>query len=88
MSEARERLSDVVDTARREHEPAYMQRRGKRLATIIDADDLDRLIELAEDSIDIAEAQAALDEEGEAVPWERSRPTLVGDLPRRAPVAG
>jgi prevent-host-death family protein len=76
VSEAREHLADVIDQARRRHEPVYLHRRGKRLAAVIDAEDLDRLIELAEDAIDIAEARAALAEEGEPIPWDEVKADL------------
>ena len=38
VTEARERLADVIDEARRQHEPVYLHRRGKRLAAVIDAE--------------------------------------------------
>jgi len=76
VSEAREHLTDVIDEARRQHEPVYLHRRGKRLAAVIDAEDLDRLIELAEDAIDIAEARAALEEEGESISWDEVKAEL------------
>jgi prevent-host-death family protein len=76
VTEARQRLSDVIDEARRLHEPVYLHRRGKRLVAVIDAEDLDRLIELAEDARDIAEARAALEEEGESIPWDEVKAEL------------
>lgn len=76
VTEARDRLADVIDEARRTHEPVYLRRRGKRLAALIDADDLERLIELAEDAIDIAEARAALEAEGESIPWDEVKADL------------
>ncbi len=76
MTEAREHLADVVDEARRLHETIYLHRRGKRLAAVIDADDLDRIIELAQDATDIARAEEALDEEGESIPWEEVKAEL------------
>ena len=75
-SEARERLADVIDEVRRKHEPVFIYRRGKRLAAVIDAEDLDRLVELAEDAIDIAEARAALEEEGRSIPWAEVKEAL------------
>ena len=59
VSEARESLADVLDRARQEHEPIYLTRRGRRLAAVIDADDLDRLIALAEDALDMRAVDAA-----------------------------
>lgn len=58
-SDARARLADVVDTARVEHEPVYLTRRGQRVAAVIGAEDLARLIAAAEDVADIEAAAAA-----------------------------
>ncbi|MFP5486999.1 MAG: type II toxin-antitoxin system Phd/YefM family antitoxin, partial [Acidimicrobiia bacterium] len=49
VSEARARLAEVVDGARVTHEPVFLTRRGKRVAAVVAADDLDALIEAAED---------------------------------------
>ena len=54
VSDARARSADVVDAARVGHDPVYLTRRGQRVAAVIDADDLDRLIAAAEDLADIA----------------------------------
>lgn len=73
VTEARARLADVVDAARIDHDPIYLTRRGRRVAAVIDAADLDRLIEAAEDLADIESARAARQElkEGAApIPWE------------------
>lgn len=74
VSEARNQLADVIDRALAEHEPVYLARRGRRIAAIIDADDLDRLIELAEDMADLRaadEARRDMEETGQApIPWE------------------
>ena len=79
LSDARARLADVVDTARVGHEPVYLTRRGQRVAAVIDADDLDRLIAAAEDLGDLEAAQAARAEitAGEpAIPWEEVKADL------------
>ncbi|MEP7161811.1 MAG: type II toxin-antitoxin system Phd/YefM family antitoxin [Dermatophilaceae bacterium] len=79
VSDARARLADVVDTARVGHDPVYLTRRGQRVAAVIDADDLDRLIAAAEDLRDIQAAQAARVEiaEGDPViPWEQVKADL------------
>lgn len=79
VSDARARLADVVDAARVVHEPVYLTRRGQRVAAVIDADDLDRLIASAEDLADLQAARAARAEigEGEApVPWEQVKADL------------
>ena len=79
MTEARARLADVVDAARVGHDPVYLTKRGRRVAAVIHADDLDRLIAAAEDLADIEAAQAARDElvAGEtAIPWEQVKADL------------
>lgn len=71
VTNARTRLADVVDQARVRHDPVYLTRRGQRVAAVIDAEDLDRLIEAAEDLADIRAAHMARTEvaaEG-AIPW-------------------
>ena len=74
VSEARARLADVVDQARRTRQPVYLSRRGRRVAAVIDADVLDRLVELAEDAADARAAEQAREEMRrtgeEPVPWE------------------
>jgi len=79
LSDARARLADVVDAARVGHDPVYLTRRGQRVAALIDADDLDRLIAAAEDLADIEAAKAARQEiaGGEAaIPWEQVKADL------------
>lgn len=80
VSQARQQLASVVDRARAEHEPVYLERRGRRVAAVIDADDLDRLIELAEDMTDIRAAEAARAEMRETaetpIPWEQVKADL------------
>ena len=78
VTDARARLADVVDSARVRHDPVYLTRRGQRVAAVIDADDLDRLIEAAEDLADIEAARAAreeIDAEG-VIPWEQVKADL------------
>jgi prevent-host-death family protein len=69
----------VVDAARVGHDPIYLTRRGLRVAAVIDADDLDRLISAAEDLADIEaarEARTELADGDEAVPWEQVKADL------------
>jgi prevent-host-death family protein len=44
VTDARSRLSEAVDTARVSHEPVYLLRRGRRVAALIDAEDLANLM--------------------------------------------
>lgn len=80
VSDARARLADVVDAARVGHEPVYLTRRGRRVAAVIDASDLDRLIEAAEDLADIEAARAARAEMADAgespIPWAQVKADL------------
>jgi prevent-host-death family protein len=80
VSEARARLAEVVDEARVAHEPVYLTRRGRRVAAVVDAVWLDRLIELAEDYSDVQAAEAARQEMAEtgeaAIPWGQVKADL------------
>lgn len=72
ISEARGRLASIIDDAR--HEPVYLTRRNKRVAAVVDADVLDRLLEAAEDLDDLqALEDARIENErlgGKNVQWE------------------
>lgn len=79
VSEARARLADVVDLARVEHDPVYLTRRGHRVAAVVAADDLERLIAAAEDLADIEAARAARAElaaGASTIPWEQVKADL------------
>ena len=80
VSEARARLADVVDEARVAHDPVFLTRRGRRIAAVVDADQLTQLLEDAEDLADIqaaAEARAEMAETGEAaIPWSQVKVDL------------
>ncbi|GAA4386880.1 hypothetical protein GCM10023153_00850 [Ornithinibacter aureus] len=61
------------------HDPVYLTRRGRRVAAVIDADDLEALIAAAENLADIEAAKAARAEvaDGEAtIPWEQIKADL------------
>ncbi len=74
VTAARARLAEVVDGARVHGEPVFLTRHGKRVAAVIDADDLTALIQAAEDLADIEAAQAArreMIETGQTpIPWD------------------
>ncbi len=80
VTEARARLSDVVDEARVAHTPVFLTRRGRRIAAVIDAGQLAELIEAAEDLADIRAAAAARAEVAESgdgpIPWEQVKADL------------
>ena len=74
VTDARARLAEVVDEARVNREPVYLTRRGKRVAAVVAADDLDALLRAAEDLADIEGARLAREELAEAgatpIPWD------------------
>lgn len=80
ITEARRLLATIIDQARADHEPVYLARRGHRVAAVIDADDLDGILALAEDMADIRaaeEARAEMRATGEApIPWEQVKVDL------------
>ena len=80
VSEARQQLAKIIDRAHFDHTPIYMVRRGRRVAVIIDAADLDGILALAEDMADIRAAESARAEmqtTGETpIPWERVKADL------------
>jgi prevent-host-death family protein len=80
VSEARSRLAAIIDQVGVENAPVYLERRGRRVAAVIGADDLDRLLELAEDMADIRAAEEAREEmqatEETPVPWEEVKADL------------
>jgi prevent-host-death family protein len=80
VSEARSQFASIIERVHEDHEPIYLSRRGRRVAAIIDADDLDRVLELAEDMADIRaaeQARAELKATGEApIPWDEVKADL------------
>ncbi len=80
VSEARESLAAIIDQVRADHQPVYLSRRGRRVAAVIDADDLDRILALAEDMADIREAERAREEMAATgqtpVPWDEVKADL------------
>lgn len=80
VSEARRQLSWIVERVRSDHEPIYLERHGRRVAAVIDSDDLDALIAASEDMADIRAAQESREEMRstgvEPIPWERVKAEL------------
>lgn len=78
VTAARSRLSDVIDDARVHHIPVFLTRRGRRVAAVIGAEDLERMIKAAEDLADIEAAQAARADIAEhgTVPWDEVKAEL------------
>lgn len=80
VSEARGCLAAIIDQVGTDHQPIYLARRGHRVAAVIDADDLDRFMALAEDMEDLLAAERARTEmqaTGEVpVPWDEVKAEL------------
>ena len=72
VSVACNRLDEIVDDVGARHEPVFLTRRGRRVAAVIDADDLERLTQAAEDLADIEAADAARAEIAKhgTIPWD------------------
>lgn len=69
VSEARNRLAEVIEESRRSGEPISVTRRGRRIAVIIDSEAFDRLVEIADDVDDRRELDAARADD-DYVPWD------------------
>ena len=78
VTAARNKLADVIDDARVTLAPVFLTRRGRRVAAVIDADDLERLTQAAEDLADIEAADAARAEIAEhgTIPWDEVKADL------------
>jgi antitoxin Phd len=77
VTEARERFSELVDTAARE--PVFLTRRGHRRAVVLSAEEYERLVEAAEDADDLTAADAAMAEimaGSPTIPWAQVKADL------------
>ena len=75
VSEAREHLADVIESAQRTGEPVYLTRRGRVVAVVVDPVVFERLLDDAEDALDRAELALARDED-DYIPWEQVKADL------------
>ena len=75
VSEARNRLAQVIDETRRSGEPVSVTRRGRRVAVILDASTFDRLVDSADDAADRRELAAARADD-DYVPWDEVKAAL------------
>ena len=78
VSVACSQLDEIVDDASARHEPVFLTRRGRRVAAVIDADDLERLTQAAEDLTDLEAAEAVRAEIAErgTIPWNEVKAYL------------
>ena len=75
VSEARESLAEVIESARRSGEPVYLTKRGRTVAVVLDPEVYERLLETAEDVLDRAELALAR-EASDFVPWDQVKVDL------------
>jgi antitoxin Phd len=74
VSEARERLSEVIDVA--QSEAVVLERYGRPAAVLVSLDRYQQLMEALEESEDTASFDAAMAEEGDNIPWEQVKADL------------
>ena len=75
VSEARNRLAEVIGEAQRSGDPISVTRRGRRVAVIMDPDTFERLVDIAED-VDDRRELAAVRAEDDYVPWDEVKAAL------------
>ena len=78
VSVARSRLDEIVDGVRARHEAVFLTLRGCRVAAVIDADDVERHAQVAENLADIDAADAARAEIAKhgTIPWDEVKAEL------------
>ena len=79
VSQARTRFSEIVDQVRINHDPVYLTKYDRPVVAVIDADQLDQLVEAAEDLADIKAARQAREEMASGtppIPWDEVKREL------------
>jgi antitoxin Phd len=77
VTQARERFSEVVETAARE--PVFLTKWGRREAVVLSAEEYERLLEAQEDAEDLAASDAAMAQivaGAPTIPWDQVRADL------------
>lgn len=74
VSEARQRLSAVIDCA--ETEAVTLVRYGRPAAVLVSPARYEELLAAAEDAEDVAAFDEAMAEEGPSIPWEQVKADL------------
>lgn len=75
VSEARNRLAEMIEESRRLGEPISITRHGRRVAVIVDSAAFDRLIGSLDDIEDRRELDIARADD-DYVPWDKVKATL------------
>lgn len=68
VSEARGKLSEVIDTAR--SEAVVLECYGRPAAVVVSPERYEQFLEVIENAEDIAAFDAAMAEEGDNIPWD------------------
>ena len=74
VSEAREKLAEVIDVA--QSEAVVLERYGRPAAVLVSLARYQQLLEALEEAEDSAAFDAAMAEEGDNIPWEQVRADL------------
>ena len=75
VSEARNRLAEVIDDTRRSGEPVSVTKHGRRVAVILSSEAFDQLVDRADELDDRRELEAARAED-DYVPWDEVKAAL------------
>jgi prevent-host-death family protein len=74
VSEAREKLAEVIDAA--QSEAVVLERYGRPAAVLVSMQRYEQLLEAFEEAEDVAAFDAATAEEGANIPWEQVKADL------------
>jgi prevent-host-death family protein len=74
VSEARERLSEAVETSHTE--AVFLERYGRPAAVLVSPERYEELMEALEEAEDVEAFDAAMVEEGANIPWEEVKADL------------
>ena len=74
VSEAREKLAEVIDAA--QTEAVVLERYGRPAAVLVGIDRYEELLDAFEEAEDVAAFDAAMAEEGDNIPWEQVKADL------------
>lgn len=74
VSEAREKLAEVIDVA--QSEAVVLERYGRPAAVLVSPQRYEELLDAFEETEDVAAFDAAIAEEGDNIPWEQVKADL------------
>jgi antitoxin Phd len=74
VSEAREKLAEIIDAA--QSEAVVLERYGRPAAVLVSPARYEQLLEAFEEAEDVVAFDAAMAEEGKNIPWDQVRADL------------